>query len=92
MANGKISEQQAQSFFEKMDSSNEAEAENAFVKLKEYLENNNMQFSDWIKDKGDLTDLKTKFDNAGKKNRLLKSKIKTLEERYSSLKAELNNI
>lgn len=92
MAQNKITEQQAKIFFEKLDSSNDKEAEDAFKKLKEFLETNNLKFRDWVKDKGDLSNLKSKFETASEKNRRLKGKIKTLEERYSSLKAELNNI
>jgi predicted nucleic acid-binding Zn-ribbon protein len=92
VAQNKITEQQAKIFFEKLDSPNDKEAEDAFKKLKEFLDSNNVKFSDWIKDKGDLSDLKSKFETASEKNRRLKGKIKPLEDRYSSLKAELNSI
>ncbi len=89
MEQNTATEQQAKSYFEKLDSPSDREAEEAFKKLKEFLRSKNLKFSDWIKDKGDLTHLRSKFQLASARNSNLKGRIKTLEDTYSSLKAEL---
>lgn len=92
MPKGKITDKEAQACFLKLDSTDEAQAEAAFLTLKTYLTDNNKKFRDLIEGSGDLSGIKEKFEAAGRKNRALKAKTKTLEETYTTLKAELNNI
>lgn len=92
MVNSSITEQQAKIFFESLDSKNNEEAEYAFKKVKDYLDANNLKFSDWIKETGDLNDLTVKFTAASDKNRRLKRIMRKVEGQYSNMKSELKNI